>query len=162
MKRALAGMPFIISVAQGPGRVAFSRDATGELVLLPLHPGMEMDVREHAFLLAYSRTPTSSERAAILRFLEREAGALTTDPAALKGRIDPAEARRRALEQVCRVVLNSARSWNWDMLCTTVVHEYGHLAGHGHSDDQASPMHATYDRPYPGCVRGRAARRWSD
>ena len=52
MKRALAGMPFIISVANGPGRVAFSRDATGELVVLPLHPGMELDVREHAFLLA--------------------------------------------------------------------------------------------------------------
>jgi uncharacterized protein (AIM24 family)/ribosomal protein L40E len=52
VKRALAGMPFIISVAQGPGRIAFSRDATGELVLLPLHPGMELDVREHAFLLA--------------------------------------------------------------------------------------------------------------
>jgi uncharacterized protein (AIM24 family) len=42
IKRALAGMPFIIS----------SRDATGELVVLPLHPGMELDVREHAFLLA--------------------------------------------------------------------------------------------------------------
>jgi hypothetical protein len=52
MKRALAGMPFIISLAQGPGRVAFSRDQTGELVVLPLHPGMELDVREHAFLLA--------------------------------------------------------------------------------------------------------------
>jgi uncharacterized protein (AIM24 family) len=51
-KRALAGMPFIISVAHGPGRIAFSRDATGELVVLPLHPGMELDVREHAFLLA--------------------------------------------------------------------------------------------------------------
>ncbi len=52
IKRVLAGMPFIISVAHGPGRVAFSRDATGELVVLPLHPGMELDVREHAFLLA--------------------------------------------------------------------------------------------------------------
>jgi uncharacterized protein (AIM24 family) len=52
MKRMLAGMPFIISVAGGPGRIAFSRDATGELVVLPLHPGMELDVREHAFLLA--------------------------------------------------------------------------------------------------------------
>jgi len=52
VKRALAGMPFIISVAHGPGRIAFSRDATGELVVLPLHPGMELDVREHAFLLA--------------------------------------------------------------------------------------------------------------
>src|SRR3954467_13027543 len=51
-KRALAGMPFIVSVAHGAGRVAFSRDATGELVVMPLHPGMELDVREHAFLLA--------------------------------------------------------------------------------------------------------------
>src|SRR5437868_868828 len=52
MKRAFAGMPFIVSVAHGAGRVAFSRDATGELVVMPLHPGMELDVREHAFLLA--------------------------------------------------------------------------------------------------------------
>ena len=51
LKRAFAGMPFVISVASGPGRIAFSRDATGELVVLPLHPGMELDVREHAFLL---------------------------------------------------------------------------------------------------------------
>jgi uncharacterized protein (AIM24 family) len=51
-KRSLAGMPHIITVAGGPGRVAFSRDATGEIVVLPLHPGMEVDVREHAFLLA--------------------------------------------------------------------------------------------------------------
>ena len=52
MKRVLAGMPFVISVAHGPGRIAFSRDATGELVVLPIHPGMELDAREHAFLLA--------------------------------------------------------------------------------------------------------------
>jgi len=51
IRRVFAGMPFIISVATGPGRIAFSRDATGELVVLPLHPGMEVDVREHAFLL---------------------------------------------------------------------------------------------------------------
>ena len=51
LKRAFAGMPFLISVATGPGRIAFSRDATGELVVLPLHPGMELDTREHAFLL---------------------------------------------------------------------------------------------------------------
>ena len=51
LKRAFGGMPFLISVATGAGRIAFSRDATGELVVLPLHPGMEVDVREHAFLL---------------------------------------------------------------------------------------------------------------
>jgi uncharacterized protein (AIM24 family) len=52
MKRSLGGMPFVVSLAHGPGRVAFSRDAPGEVVVLPLHPGMELDVREHAFLLA--------------------------------------------------------------------------------------------------------------
>jgi uncharacterized protein (AIM24 family) len=52
LKRAFGGMPFLISVATGPGRIAFSRDSTGELVVLPLHPGMEIDAREHAFLLS--------------------------------------------------------------------------------------------------------------
>jgi uncharacterized protein (AIM24 family) len=50
MKRMLGGMPHVLSVAHGPGRIAFSRDATGEVVVLPLHPSMELDVREHAFL----------------------------------------------------------------------------------------------------------------
>ena len=51
MKRTIGGMPHIVTVANGPGRIAFSRDAPGELVVLPLHPGMELDVREHAFLI---------------------------------------------------------------------------------------------------------------
>jgi uncharacterized protein (AIM24 family) len=52
IKRMLGGMPMVISQAHGPGRIAFSRDATGEVVVLPLHPSMELDVRGHAFLLA--------------------------------------------------------------------------------------------------------------
>jgi uncharacterized protein (AIM24 family) len=52
LKRVLGGMPFVVTIAQGPGRVAFSRDASGEVVVLPLHPSMELDVREHAFLVA--------------------------------------------------------------------------------------------------------------
>ena len=51
MKRTLGGMPHILSISQGPGRIAFSRDAAGEIVVLPLHPGMEIDVREHGFLI---------------------------------------------------------------------------------------------------------------
>ena len=50
MKRMLGGMPHVLSIAHGPGRIAFSRDAAGEVVVLPLHPSMELDVREHAFL----------------------------------------------------------------------------------------------------------------
>jgi uncharacterized protein (AIM24 family) len=52
LKRMMAGMPVIVTHADGPGRIAFSRDDVGELVVLPLHPGMEMDVREHAFVVA--------------------------------------------------------------------------------------------------------------
>ncbi|WP_432824682.1 AIM24 family protein [Dactylosporangium sp. CA-092794] len=52
MRRVFGGMPFVLTLAHGPGRVAFSRDSPGELVVLPLHPGMELDVRGHAFLLA--------------------------------------------------------------------------------------------------------------
>ena len=52
--RSFGGMPFVVTVAQGPGRVAVSRDAPGEMVVLPLHPQMEIDVREHAFLAASS------------------------------------------------------------------------------------------------------------
>src|SRR5260370_8285787 len=52
MKRTIGGMPHIVTVANGPGRVAFSHNNPGELVVLPLHPGMELDVREHAVLLA--------------------------------------------------------------------------------------------------------------
>ncbi|MBO0805689.1 MAG: AIM24 family protein [Nocardiopsaceae bacterium] len=52
MKRVLGGMPHIVTMATGAGRIAFSRDAPGEMVVLPLHPGMELDVREHSFLLA--------------------------------------------------------------------------------------------------------------
>jgi len=51
-RRRVHGMPYFVTTATGPGRIAFSRDAPGELVVLPLHPGMEIDVREHAFLVA--------------------------------------------------------------------------------------------------------------
>jgi uncharacterized protein (AIM24 family) len=61
-KRSLFSMPHIVTIAVGPGRIAFSRDATGEVVVLPLHPGMEMDVREHAFLLASGRVSYSYVR----------------------------------------------------------------------------------------------------
>jgi uncharacterized protein (AIM24 family) len=50
IKRMVGGMPRILNVATGPGRIAVSRDAAGELVVLPLDPGMEIDVRGHAFL----------------------------------------------------------------------------------------------------------------
>ena len=38
--------------AEGPGHVAFSRDAPGKLIAIPLNPGQRIDVREHVFLTA--------------------------------------------------------------------------------------------------------------
>jgi uncharacterized protein (AIM24 family) len=60
-------MPFVVSVASGQGRIAFSRDANGELVVMPLHPGMELDVREHAFLLCSHSVDYSYTRVQGLR-----------------------------------------------------------------------------------------------
>jgi uncharacterized protein (AIM24 family) len=45
-------MPLVMTYARGPGHIAFSRDAPGETVALPLQPGMEVDVREGHFLVA--------------------------------------------------------------------------------------------------------------
>ena len=51
-KRVLAGMSVVMTQARGPGHVAFSRDAPGEVVPLPLQPGTAVDVREHVFMVA--------------------------------------------------------------------------------------------------------------
>lgn len=51
-KRMFAGLPLIMTQAQGPGRLAFSRDAPGEMIALPIQPGEEVDVREHLFMVA--------------------------------------------------------------------------------------------------------------
>jgi uncharacterized protein (AIM24 family) len=53
-KRIFAGMPLIMTQAQGPGHIAFSKDDPGELIPLPLQPGQSIDVREHLFLAATS------------------------------------------------------------------------------------------------------------
>jgi uncharacterized protein (AIM24 family) len=47
-----AGLPLIMTQAHGPGHIAFSRDAPGELIALPLQPGQHVDVREHLFMVA--------------------------------------------------------------------------------------------------------------
>jgi uncharacterized protein (AIM24 family) len=51
-RRTIAGMPHAVVAAHGPGRIAVTRDASGEVVVLPLHPEVETDVRGHAFLAA--------------------------------------------------------------------------------------------------------------
>ena len=51
-KRMLAGMPFLLTGASGPGRIAVSRDGAGHVFALHLRPGMAVDVREHQWLAA--------------------------------------------------------------------------------------------------------------
>jgi uncharacterized protein (AIM24 family) len=52
LKRLFAGMPLIMTQAEGPGHIAFSRDLPGELIAVPIQPGESIDVREHMFLAA--------------------------------------------------------------------------------------------------------------
>jgi hypothetical protein len=48
---------------------------------------------------------------------------------------------------------DATRTWAyaWPWLCTLVVHEYGHLAGQGHSTDQNSVMYPSIDRVFWRC-----------
>ena len=77
-----------------------------------------------------------------------------------------ARAWARTFVEQCRIDFNLGlwRDPSWraaiydpPWLCTLVVHEYGHLAGHGHSADPADVMYPLIDRVYVGC-KGATAR----
>ncbi len=51
-KRMISGMPLLMTEAQGPGRIAFSRDGPGHVLAIHLQPGRAIDVREHQWLAA--------------------------------------------------------------------------------------------------------------
>lgn len=54
-KRLFAGLPIFMTEAYGPGHIAFSHDAPGEVIALPLQPGQAIDTREHVFMVATSQ-----------------------------------------------------------------------------------------------------------
>jgi uncharacterized protein (AIM24 family) len=51
-RRMLGDLPFVLSVAKGPGKIALSRDAAGGLIVLPVDPGVQLEVRGHGLLAA--------------------------------------------------------------------------------------------------------------
>jgi len=51
-KRAIAGLPILMTVARGPGRIGFSRDGAGHVFGMHLQRGDSLEVREHQFLAA--------------------------------------------------------------------------------------------------------------
>ncbi len=70
-KRLLGDMPFVLSVAHGPGHLALSRDAAGELVVLPIDGTSVVELRGHALLVAsgtmtYSFSKASGLKTALL------------------------------------------------------------------------------------------------
>ena len=50
--RVRAGLPLVMLQAEGPGHLALSDDAPGEVVAVPLAAGQGIQVREHRFLAA--------------------------------------------------------------------------------------------------------------
>jgi hypothetical protein len=57
-----------------------------------------------------------------------------------------------ALNTACRIEFNAAAPYDWDMFCTVVVHEYGHLAGHQHAPDGPDVMSPIYRQPLAACA----------
>jgi uncharacterized protein (AIM24 family) len=53
--RMMAGMPIVMLEASGPGHIAFSHDAPGEVLAVPLQAGGAVDVHENHFLVATSQ-----------------------------------------------------------------------------------------------------------
>jgi hypothetical protein len=52
----------------------------------------------------------------------------------------------------CEIVLSLQVEWDWQKLCTVVVHEVGHLTGHDHVDDPHDLMYPTYVEPVAECA----------
>jgi uncharacterized protein (AIM24 family) len=50
--RLRAGLPMVMAQATGPGHVAFSHDAAGEIIAVPLPSGASVDVTEHRLVVA--------------------------------------------------------------------------------------------------------------
>ncbi len=62
VKRKIAGLDFFVTRAEGPGRIAFSRDWPGQCIPLHLSRGQSLNVREHHFLAATDNLEYSFER----------------------------------------------------------------------------------------------------
>jgi hypothetical protein len=68
----------------------------------------------------------------------------------------------RADQPGCRIWLDAGAWGDFDAvgMCAVVVHEWGHLLGHGHADDPRDVMAEEPDHPPAGCARlARSARR---
>jgi hypothetical protein len=58
-----------------------------------------------------------------------------------------------ALNGDCSIDFNTRAPYDWEMFCTVVVHEYGHLSGKPHSNDENDVMAPIYSVPLPECVK---------
>ncbi len=62
IKRAIGGLPILLTSATGPGEIAFSRDGAGQIVPIHLEAGQTLDVREHQYLAATDQVAYSVTR----------------------------------------------------------------------------------------------------
>jgi uncharacterized protein (AIM24 family) len=63
--RVRAGLPLVMLEARGPGHIALSDDAPGEVVAIPLQHGQGLWVREHRFLAASGNITYSWQQSGI-------------------------------------------------------------------------------------------------
>jgi Matrixin len=52
----------------------------------------------------------------------------------------------------CQVQFNVNQQFDWQMFCTVFVHEFGHLTGHPHVQDQSNVMYPVYVQALSQCA----------
>lgn len=65
-----------------------------------------------------------------------------------------------AVEGGCTVYFNTDADWNWPDYCSVMVHEYGHLAGYGHSTTRKAIMYPTLQETWKYCLPKRHWHIW--
>src|SRR3954470_3132600 len=53
----------------------------------------------------------------------------------------------------CKITFNPGAEYDWPKFCTVTVHEYGHLAGRPHVNNDDDVMSPYYVKPVPECKR---------
>lgn len=77
-------------------------------------------------------------------------GAATNAQSTWANDLDPY--RQPSFNTDCEIALSLQVDWDWQKLCTVVVHEVGHLTGHDHVDEADDVMYATYVEPVTECA----------
>jgi hypothetical protein len=131
MRRRMLMLGLVVAAAFPAAAMA---DGSPEPTLQMLHAERLMPWPVHRAVIAFGHAACGSPTILLADFVDADVAA-GADPTA------------------CRIFFNAAMfpKLSKAMICTLVLHEYGHLTGRPDSDDPRSVMYGYYRRPDPRC-----------